>query len=301
MSGFYEYDNPVDKLDDDSRCLFAIPRSIILNKDIGEKRITVFSFFSIARGINYRLSFSVNEIVEWAGRKPNRNKNGINSKMFCSVGKLADYGYIEIFDDCAGSHRAKAKLNGSYIQEQANECSFAILYADEVEKILGYDGFDSGDKLLNNDVVLLMFAYLRMAIYTRPNRLKPEELNCDGNDNRSHDIDKRRINRPEAYNDYYDNMAEEIGVSPRVASKAVDILVELGLIYIEPLPRFKIEGKWNTDHTIFCNIYKRGEYNQRQYLLDEGEDYYLREIKNKKRIISNIKKQNRRQSKQGDD
>lgn len=298
MSEFYEYEHPMAKLDDDSRCMFAIPESIILNEDIGEKRITAFSFFSIVRGINYKLSFSVNEIVEWTGRKPNRNKNGISNKIFCSVDKLADYGYIEVFDDCAGSHRAKARLNNSYIQEETNSYRFAILYADEVEKILGYDSFDSGDKLLNNDVVLLVFAYLRMSIYTRRNKLRPEDLNCDGEDNRSHDVDNRRINFPEAYSDYYINIAENIGISSRIISKAVSILVELKLIYIEPLPRFKSGDKWITDHTIFCNVYKRGSYKQEQYLLDEGKDYYLREIENKKKKLNNFKN---KKKKQGDD
>ena len=58
---------------------------------------------------------------------------------------------------------------------------------------------------------------------------------------------------------------------------------KLGLIYFESLPRVN-HGRengtddWRTDHTIFCNMYKR----EGSYLLASGSDYYKTEVKNKK-------------------
>ena len=65
-------------------------------------------------------------------------------------------------------------------------------------------------------------------------------------------------------------------------SKAVAVLNELDLIYSESLPRIKYENKWRTDHTIFCNAYKR----EGNYLLISGKEYYQLEVENKKRKLS---------------
>ena len=94
---------------------------------------------------------------------------------------------------------------------------------------------------------------------------------------------------PDAYDCYYYEIAEKLGLTARTVSKAVDVLNELGLIYSEPLPRIKYENKWRTDHTIFCNTYKR----EGNYLLISGSEYYMTEIENKKRklnIVDNRKK-----------
>lgn len=284
-SDLFEYESKA-KLDEDCRYSFTIPESIICNEDdIGEKRITVFSFFSITRGINYRLSFSINNLVKWAGRKPNRNDGGINDKMHDCIKKLEEYGYIDVFDDCTGSHIANARLNNSYIKKKIDSESFAVLYPDEVLKILSYDGLTSKSKSLNKDIVLLVFAYLRLKITRRPNKLQPEFLNCDGKNNRSHDIENRRLKCPDAYNMQYKDMANELKLNDkdgRIVSKATNILVELGLIYKENLHRVNRDDRWFTQDTIFCNAYKR----ECGYLLDDGEDYYLREIKNKRKKIT---------------
>jgi DNA-binding transcriptional ArsR family regulator len=97
------------------------------------------------------------------------------------------------------------------------------------------------------------------------------------------------LRSPDAYDCYYYEIAEELGMTSRTVSKAVDVLSELGLIYSEPLPRIKYENKWRTDHTVFCNTYKR----EGNYLLISGSQYYLTEIENKKRklnIVDNRKK-----------
>lgn len=277
----YEYPHPFE-LKGDACAYFLVPSAIVLDKDIGDKRMTAFSFFSVKRGIDGKVDFSVNRVVQWSGRTPNRNANGINAKMSGAIESLADNGYLAISDDYEGAHVAEACFNLFKVFDECSRERFAVVYVDEIKRIMDYDGFEFGDRLMSNDVVLLVFAYLRMMIYRRRNKLHPEEVNVDDLGNRRHDVAARRARNPEAYSGYYCDIADDLGLSPRVASKSIGVLEELGLIYSEPLPRTKIGDKWVTNHSIFCNAYKR----EGKYLLDEGTEYCLREAGNKKNKIN---------------
>lgn len=287
MSERYEYSSPVE-LDGASGNYFVIPASIITNKEINEKRSTIFSFFSMCRGLDHKLMFSVNSIVYWLGKKPNRHSNGLNEKIIQVIDYLEDEGYIKLYEDINHKPLTKALFSLSKISKECEQDRFAVIYVDELEKILEYKNLNSKDIYLNNDILLLVFAYLRMKIYRRRNRLFPEEINSDNKNNHQHDINVRRLRSPDAYNCYYSNMAEDLGLSPRTVSKAITILSELDLIYFESLPRIKYyddDGeKWRTDHTVFCNAYKR----EGNYLLISGSEYYLTEIENKKKKLNII-------------
>lgn len=288
MPEMYEYSSPVE-LDAISGNYFAVPASVIMDTDMTEKRVTVFSFFSIYRGLNSSLFFSINNIVKWTGRQPNRHANGINSKIIQVIECLRDGGYLTLSEELDNSSCIEATLNLSKISEECDNDRFAIIYLDELKKIMDYQNPNAKDVFLNNDVILLVFTYLRMKIYRRRNKLFLEEINVDNQNNRQLDIDTRRLRSPDAYDCYYYEIAEELGLTPRTVSKAVDVLNELGLIYSEPLPRIKYENKWRTDHTVFCNAYKR----EGNCLLISGSQYYLMEIENKKRklnIVDNRKK-----------
>ena len=284
----YEYSSPVE-LDAISGNYFAIPASIIMDTDMTEKRATVFSFFSIYRGLNSSLFFSINNIVKWTGKQPNRHANGINSKIIQVIESLRDGGYLTLSEELNNSSCVEATLNLSKISQECDNYRFAIIYLDELKQIMDYQNPNAKDTFLNSDVILLVFAYLRMKIYRRRNKLFLEEINVDNQNNHQLDIDTRRLRSPDAYDCYYYEIAEGLGLTSRTVSKAVDVLNELGLIYSEPLPRIKYENKWRTDHTVFCNTYKR----EGNYLLISGSQYYLTEVENKKRklnIVDNRKK-----------
>lgn len=284
----YEYSSPVE-LDAISGNYFAIPASIIMDTDMTEKRATVFSFFSIYRGLNSSLFFSINNIVKWTGKQPNRHANGINSKIIHVIEYLKDGGYLTLSEELNNSSCIEATLNLAKISEECDNDRFAIIYLDELKKIMDYQNPNAKDVFLNSDVILLVFAYLRMKIYRRRNKLFLEEISVDNQNNHQLDIDTRRLRSPDAYDCYYYEIAEELGLTARTVSKAVDALNEIELIYSESLPRIKYENKWRTDHTVFCNTYKR----EGNYLLISGSQYYLNEIENKKRklnIVDNRKK-----------
>lgn len=278
MAERYEYPSPIE-LDEASKNYFIIPSSVILNNDMSEKRITIFSFFSVYRGLGSGLFFSVNNIVKWTGKQPNRNANGINNKIIQTIEYLKDEGYLTLSEELTNSSCIEAIFNLSKISQECERERFAVIYLDELKHILNYKNLNLKDAFLNNDIILLVFAYLRMKIYRRRNRLMPEEINVNNKNNHQFDIEARRLRAPEAYDCYYYEIAEELNISARTVSKAVDVLNELGLIYSESLPRIKYENKWRTDHTIFCNAYKR----EGNCLLISGSKYYLSEVENKKK------------------
>lgn len=281
MSEICEYSSSV-KLDSN---YFAIPSSIILNSNMNDKRVTVFSYFSKRRDLENELLFSINHIVRWMGKQPNRTANGINNKIIQVIQYLADEGYLTLSEELNGSSYIDAVFNLSKISQKCKDDKekerFAIIYLDELKQILNYQN----DTFSNSDVLLLVFAYLRMKIYRRRNELLPEEINIDDKNNHQYDIASRKIRSPDAYDCYYYEIAKDLGLSARIVSKAVAVLNDLDLIYSEPLPRIKFENKWRTDHTVFCNTYKR----EGNYLLASGEDYYLTEIKNKKKKLNIIR------------
>ena len=100
---------------------------------------------------------------------------------------------------------------------------------------------------INNFIILLVFAYLRYKIIKRSNELKTKngEINTDGTNNRSIDIERRRLKNPDAYSGNFIDMANEIGISDKTLLKAVDILEQLDLIVTDRAYRIKDEkGKY---------------------------------------------------------
>ena len=277
----YEYGNPKE-LDGEESLYFSVPASIIFDDDMGVRRVTVFSFFSEFRGLTSKMFFSVNDIVKWSGKKPNRNKGKINDQILDVVDRLDDNGFVSLSGKPNGSSTAMATFDVDKIARMClNESGYAVIYFDELHKILSYENPNSKDSYLNCDVVLLVFSYLRMRIFRRRNRIRHGEFVVDEFNRIMIDetIEKRRVDSPEAYSEYYCIIAEELGLSEKSVSKAVDVLAELGLICFETLPRKKVDGKWTTQPTVFCNAYKR----EKSSLLDCGDDYCKREITNKKR------------------
>lgn len=274
MANKYEYSSP-QKLDGVSRYFIKVPESIIYDDEVGDKLLTVFSFFSVRKGLDDKTMFTVNKMVEWSGKKPNRHVGSINSRFKDAIRYLDENGYISVDCDPSSISDAKccsARINMSKIHDECDDYDFAVVYVDELEKILGWKSQNPKDTFSNNDTILRVFAYLRMIIKRRSNKMPNDEI----------DIEKRKAKWPEAWNGYYKNMAEVLNISDKAMSNVVDILCDLGLIYKETLDRKKYDGKWFTQQTIFCNAYKR----EGQYLLASGEEYYKDEIKNKKKILN---------------
>jgi hypothetical protein len=269
-----EYDNPI-QLNRAQSSYFVIPGNIIMNDEMNDKRCTVFSYLSIRRGLDDNILYTINDMVEWTNRTPNRHKNGINTKFIESIEQISERGLIDTFDKPNHTSLSKACIHMDVISNECKENRFATVYIDELNKILSYENPNPKDSFFNTDMMLLVFSYLRMMIPKRKNMLMPED---------NEGIDKRREKFPDAYDCYQNDIANDLNISQKSVSKAIDSLKEIGLIYNEELPRVQINGKWHTSSTIFCNFYKR----EGKTLLADGKKYYMEEIKNKKKKLLKI-------------
>ena len=263
MGTKYEYPSPI-KLQFPSCSRFSVPASIILDSGGNEKRITTFSYFSIRRAVNNNVTFSIKHMLSWLGKKDDWRKNGLNDKIAESIKYVIGSGYVRLL----GEFNTKSYMEGVFdlqlVYEQCDKEKYATIYLDELEKIVG----GKCKAYSNVDVILLVFAYLRMRIYKRANEFTPGQTS----------VQEKRRSSPEVYDCHYKDIAEQVGVSVKRVVQSVEALKELGLVYAEELPRIKQNGKWVTNTCMFCNMYKR----EKGYLLASGQTYYLQEIENKK-------------------
>lgn len=259
--------NSQTKLDFPSCTYFSVPASIILDANGDERRVTAFSYLSSKRGLDNSVVFSVWNVLKWLGKKQDRRKGGLNDKVINAMQYIEHAGFVDLQDGFDSKGYADALFNSKEVRRQCSSDRFAIIYLDELNKII----CNEECAYSNVDVILLVFAYLRMMIYRRANEFLPEQTS----------VAEKRRSSPEVYDCHYKDIADSIGVSVKRVVQAVDALVELRLIYAEELPRIKQNGKWVTNTCMFCNTYKR----EKEFLLAEGVDYYMQEIANKKKKL----------------
>ena len=196
------------QLTGDAGKYITIPSSIILNKDMDVMRVAAYSFFMFRRGLDSCLYFSINAMIHWFNKKPNRNKGRINDKLLGVISDLKDLGYLTYPEDVfTKTSKGTAPIWEQFVEasfdtvsaaQENNHNRFAIIYLDEIKAIMNYQG-NPKDVYLNSFSLLLVFAYLRMSIMRRSNQYRLDE-----------DILERQIQFPEAYNDYYKDMADEL-------------------------------------------------------------------------------------------
>lgn len=242
-----------------------IPLSVITDTKLDIRRVAIFSYLRIHCGLNDVVNFTISDIVEWCGRKPDRRVNGTNDKTICTLDALSDEGYLTYLTEKSRSSYMKCKFNTDYYCDGG----FATIYLDEIEKIMKYENPNPQNNTSDNMMILLVFAFLRHRIKRRTNLLNPEERYASN-------IKSRRERLPEAYSGNITDMATEIGIHRQTFSKIIDILeYKLHLIVTDRAYRVKNkDDEFRTLPTIFANAYKR-EYG---YLLDVGDNYGRTEI-----------------------
>lgn len=260
----YEYDKvPLTELE--SKYIY-IPMSVIVDKELDSKRIGVFSYLRIHCGLNDIVGFTIPDMVEWCGMKPNKREGKNNDKFLSVVNDLVNRGYLTYLTEKSKSSYIKCKINMEYYY---NKCSngFSVIYLDELQKILSYKNLQGNS--INNTNLLLVFAYFRNKIKRRPNELKPEERTTKN-------IKLRKERLPDAFDGNINDISKELGIHKQTVAKIVDILeYELELIVTDRAYRIKNDkDEFRTLPTIFANAYKRDD----KYLLLTGEDYGRTEI-----------------------
>lgn len=279
VDGKYEYRKiPLEEYQ--SKYIY-IPLSIITDVELDIRRIAALSYLRIHCGLNNVVNFTIPDVVEWCGGKPDRRPNGSNDKLLSTFDSFNDRGYLTYLTEKSKSSYMKCKFDMSNYYESCSD-GYAVIYLDELEKIMNYKKENLKDGTLNNTAILLVFAYLRNKIWRRPNELSPEERTHSG-------IKKRRERLPDAYGSNIHDIANELNISSKTISKIIDILEqELELIVTDRAYRVKNEkDEFRTLPTIFANAYKRED----KYLLDTGSNYSRNEIE--------LKAQNMKQHYQG--
>lgn len=246
-----------------------MPLSVIVDNEVDIKRVGVFSYLRIHSGLNDVIGFTIPDMVEWCGMKPNKRADKSNDKFSIVLDEFNNQGYLTYMTDKSKCSYMKCKFNTDYYYDKCSE-GYAVLYLDEIEKIMNYKRDNVKNSALTNTTILLVFAYFRNKIIRRPNSLKPEEQSPDK-------IEERRKRLPEAYGCNINDIAKELGIHKQTLSKIIDILeLELKLIVTDRAYRVKNEDdEFRTLPTIFANAYKRED----KYILAFGEEYSRQEIK----------------------
>ena len=266
VDGKYEYKRI--PLEESQSKYIYVPLSVITDAELDIRRVGIFSYLRVHCGLNNVIGFTISDMIEWCGGKPDRRINGTNDKVLSTLDTLNNGGYLTYLTEKSRSSYMKCEFNTSNYYEACSN-GYAVIYLDELEKIMNYKKENLKDNTINNTTILLVFAYLRNKIRRRPNELMPEERTANG-------IKKRKERLPDAYGSNIIDIANELNISSKTISKIIDILEqELELIVTDRAYRVKNEDdEFRTLPTIFANVYKRED----KYLLDTGDNYSRMEI-----------------------
>lgn len=226
-----------------------VPREIIYAKDIGDKRIACFTYFVFHMGLNDRVLFYCNYLIEWCHFKPKRDKGCMNDKFKKILSWMYTNGLIHNFDDNDFDEK-RFSSNSIFVVDINREWfspsgDFALIFDFEIEVINDY--YQKNKKTIDTRIswatILLVLSYVRCNIRHRPKECYET----------ASEIEKC----PEILFRKYMEIADDIGISERVVSKCIKILCELEILIKADMPRFKDKsGNWHTDSTIFTNKYK---------------------------------------------
>lgn len=222
-----------------------IPREIIYDKSLGDKRAIIFSYLCARRALDDTVAFSTTELCHWSNMKPNYRDGKINQKYYEVLLRLSHYGYFVKYPDFNSClHEStnsvryqQVKLN---IEKFDIPDNFGIIYFDELRKILDFTGElkDSGIDLsrMSSAYILLLLSYLRLNM-------------------------NRNTGKPLCCYRHYQKISEDIGLSERYVSRIVKILDAMNIIKFHDMKRIKYNDsngkiKFNTTPKIFAD-YRR--------------------------------------------
>lgn len=258
----------------------TIPKEIIYDKDLGDKRVIVYSFLCCHRAINDSVGFSVPELVKWTGLIPNYHKGKINEKYLDVLELLSHYGY---FESCPDFEKLKSIGNSNeYYKAQLNiekfdvSKEFGIIYFDELQKIINFKGElknvkdDNGNRIeidtsrLSSAYILLLLAYIRVNL-------------C------------RSIDKPRCCFRLYKTISEDIGLSERYISRIVEILDVMNIIKFAECKRGrykKNDGSYGfvTTSKIFAD-YRKFKKDGNGNVFSDNEYNYKSEIEKQMIIL----------------
>lgn len=260
-----------------------IPREIIYNKELGDKRVIIFSYLCSRRTLDDTVAFSISELCHWSHLKPNYHDGKINHKYLEVLELLSHYDYFKSYPDF--EKLAKEKKNSTdYYNIQINTekfdipDNFGIIYFDELEKILNFKEELKGVKINDEEIDLLRMssAYILLFLsYLRVNM-------------------NRNPDKPLCCYRLYQKITEDIGLSERYISRIIKILEVMDIIKYQEGKRIrykKEEDKYGflTTPKVFAD-YKRFTKDEKgNQILDISYDY-RKEIQKQLEILEESQK-----------
>jgi len=252
-----------------------IPREIIYDKELGDKRVIIFSYLCSRRALDDTVAFSISELCHWSHLKPNYHDGKINHKYLEVLELLSHYGYFEYCPDFEKLAKEKKNSTDYYnikinIEKFDIPDNFGIIYFDELDKILNFKEALKGIKIdltrMSSAYILSLLSYLRVNMNRNPD--KP--LCC------------YRL---------YQKIKEDIGLSERYISRIVEILNVMNIVKYQEGKRIrykKQEDKYGflTTPKVFADYkhYTKDEKGNR--IIDIDYDYRT-EIQKQLTILEN--------------
>lgn len=200
-----------------------IPRNIIYDKDLGDKRVIIFSYLCSRRALDDTVAFSISELCHWSHLKPNYHDGKINHKYLEVLELLSHYGYFEYCPDFEKLAKEKKNSTDYYnikinIEKFDTPDNFGIIYFDELEKLLNFKEELKNTKIdltrMSSAYILLLLSYLRVNM----NRNSDKPLCC------------YRL---------YQKISEDIGLSERYISRIVEILDVMNIVKYQEVKRIR--------------------------------------------------------------
>lgn len=221
-----------------------IPKNIIYDKDISEKRSLVFSYLMAKRTLDDTVGFTINHICEWSNMKVNRQPGKINEKYLQTLSAICNKGYFANAPDFSKASPSQSSTFYSLkfdIDEIDSIRHFGIIYLDELNNIINFKEILK-DKKINNE--RMNSAYLVLVLsYIRVNM-------------------NRRTNLPLCCYRIYEKISKDLGISVTYVSRAINTLEALDIIRVQEIPRTRFKdknGNWafNTEAKIFADYIHR--------------------------------------------
>jgi hypothetical protein len=261
---------------------YIIHKNLILHNN---NLLVVVYLFLKYHEIKFRniVIFRLDDLIEWCGYKVSRVKGGSREKFITALTILNDLGYISFDsksrDKIKGSDKIECSIKEDTLRyyidkstKRAESGIYGIIYSGEIEKIIN----SSDSNRINIPTQFLVLAYLRSSIYIRK---KTSDNSQESN------ISVHKF--PEAYGNYYFNIARTLSITARSLSRAINILCDEYKIIYYSRAYIKIGTKerYVTSQTVFVNRYIMKNGN-----IVAGEGYYKPEIELKlQEIVNDIK------------
>lgn len=197
-----------------------IPRSLIYDKELGDKRILVYS--SMLFTCWSSKCCTVNKLIDDCDFVRGRVSSGVEKQFKTLIGSLIEKGFVS----------TQGKLGDTFsfcIKAPIN--SFGIINRFEYDDIIQYRIKEKANgKRINHSHILLLLSYIR--------------LNMD-----------KRTGKPIMHFSMLKTISDNIGLSVRSVTAALKILEELSIIHSEELPRYQDKNNnWHSNVKVFVNI-----------------------------------------------